>query len=1381
MITKDTSSRETLLPFQSVTGADISPSQVGGLQIHDIQGTGLASPLLGQTVVDVPDLDAETPVGSIIAELDLDTLTTADTATDTANVDTPVPATSALTGLRIHNIQGTGLTSPLVGKAVVAVPGIVTAVASNGSYLQDPHPDDNPESSDGIFVFTGSRELNVRIGDSVLVSGTVTEFQPGGATSNNLTITQISASRDSNEIAILSSGNALPAPSLIGAGGRIPPTQVISPDGILFYESLEGMQVTVQDAMAVSPTSTFSSNSEIWVVADQGAEAENINDRGGITIAPDNFNPERIQIDDGLLPNFTNSPVNVGDALGDVTGVVSYAFGNYEVLVTQPYFRSSGGLQRETTDLVGTDDQLLVASYNVENLNPFSGVRFESLAAQITDNLNAPDIIALQEIQDNNGPINDGTVAADRTYQALIDAIAAAGGPTYEFVNIDPENNQDGGQPGSNIRVGYLYNPERVSLVSDSVRRLVDTNLSNGDAFQASRKPLVASFEFDGEEVTLINNHLTSRGGSTPLFGDVQPPIIRGEEQRTEQAQIINTAVNEILAEDPGSNVVVLGDMNGFYFENFMQQVLEGGDNPVLTNLYNQLPEAERYSYVFQGNSQGLDHILVSNNLADAAVFDPVHVNSEFTEQESDHDPLVALLDLSPEPTDFTLQILHASDGEAGVPAFRDIAGFSAVMNALEGQYENTLKLNTGDAYQSSPFFNASRDVYDNATTGRAADAPGIADILINNELGWDVASVGNHEFSGGAGNFFQLVAPNPNWVNGAGGGVGIGEDGFPGTAFPYLANNLDYSEARLPEGLEVVPNGGEPLPNTLTGSVVKEINGEQIGMIGIVTPYLRDIADIGSVVVTTRDAEGNAITNRSPISVQVDSIIANITPEVEAMTSAGVNKIFLMTHLQESRIEQELAQRIAELGLPVDILFGGGSHQVMTSEETIPPLREDETQQLTGQTLTPFPQRFSSGENQVLFVNSAANYRYLNQLVVTFDAEGQITDIEEDSGPYATDIAGVDRLYDEEITTLEQVRDKADAEVIEILDGVQGFVDAQDGNIFGQTGVFLNGRRGAVRTQETNLGNLSSDSQIFYANAYLETYDLLPGFDEIDISFRNGGGIRDSIGVDSFEPTTGELINLPPQANPNVGKEEGDVSQLDIANSLRFNNPLAVGTVTAEGLLQIAEHMVSAVEDISGRFGQIGGFRFSYDPEAPAGERILSLALADGSGNSTEAIVADGELVVDPSRTFSVVTSLNLATGAIDGYPAVIENIVSLLDYEEPDSLGRANLVSGRDQDALAEYLAAIYNRENDQAPFFTADTPESEDERIQNLNFRNDTILDDIIPVSPTLTASRSGWSYFGEEVLSMAARNSNSTQIGDQNLAAWLNLQTADLASV
>ncbi|MGI0483799.1 choice-of-anchor I family protein [Pantanalinema rosaneae CENA516] len=599
--------------------------------------------------------------------------------------------------IRISDIQGSGHTSPLANQTVTQVPGIVTALESNGFYLQDPHPDNNEATSEGIFVFTSSRPT-VRVGDAVEVTGRVSEFIPGGAATGNLSITQITATGNTARITVLSSGNPLPAAIVLGVD-RIPPNQIIDndnftlfdpiQDGIDFYESLEGMRVTVKDALAVSPTNNFG---EIFTLANNGIGATGLSDRGTINISPSDFNPERIQIqlDPDTLPGFPIPQVNVGDRLGDVTGVIDYNFGNFEVKVTQPFTPVAGGLQPEVTLLTGTSSQLTIASYNTLNLDPrleditkVSGTtpaqrqsnvdddtaRFAAIAQQIVNHLKSPDILGLQEIQDNDGAELSEIVAANETLQTLIEAIVAAGGPRYAFVDHPfIGNGTNGGQPGGNIRNTFLYNPDRVSLVTNSVRTITDPTQQQADSlafdqyapdrnpFLDSRLPLVATFSFQGQEVTVVNNHFASKGGSSPLFGANQPsvsdqpnqgqenPAINGGvEQRRAQAEAVKGFVDSLLATDPYAHVVVLGDLNEFEFISPLT-ILEQS----LVNLTNTLPDTERYSYIFDGNSQSLDHILVSQGLVNKGVeFDIVHVNSEFVNAASDHDPLLARLNLS--------------------------------------------------------------------------------------------------------------------------------------------------------------------------------------------------------------------------------------------------------------------------------------------------------------------------------------------------------------------------------------------------------------------------------------------------------------------------------------------------------------------------------------------------------------------------------------------------------------------------------------------------------------------------------------------------------------------------------------------------------------
>jgi hypothetical protein len=176
----------------------------------------------------------------------------------------------------------------------------------------------------------------------------------------------------------------------------------------------------------------------------------------------------------------------------------------------------------------------------------------------------------------------------------------------------------------------------------------VDTNLGDGNAFEASRKPLVAEFIFNTRHVTVIDVHFTSKGGSTPIFGRIQPFVNGNVEQRTAQATIVRAEIDALLAAG-ASNVVAIGDFNEFDF-NEPLVVLEGAGATAMTNLTKSHTLLRRYSYVFEGNSQSLDHVFLSQALVPDALHDIVHVNAEFADQTSDHDPQVASLKL-PHPT----------------------------------------------------------------------------------------------------------------------------------------------------------------------------------------------------------------------------------------------------------------------------------------------------------------------------------------------------------------------------------------------------------------------------------------------------------------------------------------------------------------------------------------------------------------------------------------------------------------------------------------------------------------------------------------------------------------------------------------------------------
>jgi predicted extracellular nuclease len=572
-------------------------------------------------------------------------------------------ATTTATPVAIHEIQNGAHLSALTGQPVLNVSGIVTAIRSNGFYFQDPNPDSDDATSEGLFVFTSSAPT-VAVGDAVAVNGSVAEFRPGGATTANLTITEVV----SPTTFFISSGNPLPAATVIGTGGRMPPGEVIeddatgsvetsgvfdpATDGIDFYESLESMLVQIDNPVATGPRNSFG---EIPVVGDNGANASVRTTRGGILLRATDANPERIFLDDVLA---ATPSANVGDRFsGPAIGVVDYSFGNFKLLVTSALTTLSGSLGREVTVAPGAG-QLSVASFNLENLDPGDGSRINDLAMQIVTNLRSPDLIGVQEVQDNNGPTNNGVVDANQSLGALISAIQSAGGPTYSFRMINPVDNQDGGEPGGNIRVAFLFRTDRglafvdrpggtataaTTVVSGaggpelsfSPGRIAPTN----PAFTASRKPLAGEFTHLGRHLFVVVNHLNSKGGDDPLFGRFQPPTLSSEAQRVQQAQIINDFVDQILGLDANADLVVLGDLNDFEYSTPLT-TLKGG---VLSDLVETLPQNERYSYVFEGNSQTLDHILVSAHLMnDLAGFDMVHMNAEFVAQATDHDPPVS-------------------------------------------------------------------------------------------------------------------------------------------------------------------------------------------------------------------------------------------------------------------------------------------------------------------------------------------------------------------------------------------------------------------------------------------------------------------------------------------------------------------------------------------------------------------------------------------------------------------------------------------------------------------------------------------------------------------------------------------------------------------
>ncbi len=570
---------------------------------------------------------------------------------------------SVASGLTIPEIQGRAHRSPFVGRRVRKVSGVVTGISQdkrNLGFWVQAASDGNPASSEGIFISTGEDAAALASGDWVAVDGTVAERR----IRNGLTTTQINA----DKLTKGAHNQPLPEPTTIGKGGRVPPSAWVDDDGmssfecdtdaIDFFESLEGMLVRIRNPVVCGPTSRFG---DFVVLADGGADAIVRTPAGGILLRENDVNPERIIISSKKSQN--RPAANVGDRFtGDIVGVVDYNFGSFRVAAVGSLPQLVPANRRKaSTALVGNQARLTVATFNAENLDAQDAVeKFDALANSIVQNLASPDILALQEVQDDNGAIDDGVVDASLTFKRLISAVVDAGGPTYDFVQVNPEDKKDGGQPGGNIRVGFLYNSARVTFTSrgaadalGSASISVDSQgphlspnpgrVNPGEpSFARTRKSLAAEFEFNGQRIFIINNHFSSKGGDDAIFGAHQPQRFGSEVKRRKQASAIQSFVAELLQWDATANVLVVGDLNEHQFRRPVQ--LLAADN--MSGLIDLVPETERYTYVYNGNSQILDHILVSSGspLADSPEVEIVHINADFAHDHraSDHDPVIA-------------------------------------------------------------------------------------------------------------------------------------------------------------------------------------------------------------------------------------------------------------------------------------------------------------------------------------------------------------------------------------------------------------------------------------------------------------------------------------------------------------------------------------------------------------------------------------------------------------------------------------------------------------------------------------------------------------------------------------------------------------------
>lgn len=635
--------------------------------------------------------------------------------------------------------------------------------------------------------------------------------------------------------------------------------------------------------------------------------------------------------------------------------------------------------------------------------------------------------------------------------------------------------------------------------------------------------------------------------------------------------------------------------------------------------------------------------------------------------------------DAAPEAPAYSLQLLHISDADGSdTTALNSVAHLSGLITQFKAAYpNNTLLVSSGDNYIPGPRFNASYDPSMRTLLG--AENVGRADIALLNAMGVQASAIGNHELDLGTREFAGMVNASGAWT---------------GAQFPYLSYNVDFGTDSNTKPLAVA-NGGNASEQKgkLSGWSRVTVGGETIGLIGAASPVFKNITSTDGLSFTPAMTSSN---------VDVDGLAAIIQRGVDEMTAAGINKIVLLAHMQTLDTEKALASKLRN----VDIIVAGGSNTLLADGNDV--LR-------TGaKAAGDYPFQASSASGQpVVVVNVDSDYKYLGRFIAPFNKDGVLM-----TANFDTSLSGA-------WVTNEATATQAVPKVVEIRDALKNVLAIKDGAVFGSTSVFLEGRRAAVRNQETNFGNLTADANLWYAQQHDAT---------VQIALKNGGGIRSEIGeVVAVPGSTSGATLAPPKANPDVNRATGQVSQLAIETALKFNNKLWVLDVTATQLKQLLEHGVASLGS-QGRFPQVGGMAFSYDAAQTAqvldaafavttpGQRIRSLKVG------ADTVVQNGAIVGNANRSFRLVT-LNFLAGRGDLFPFPLKaNMVNLTELDTAMTTATAGGAAststatlGSEQDALMKYLKSRFTA----TPFNLADTPEESDMRIQNLARRSDAVL--------------------------------------------------------
>ena len=615
-----------------------------------------------------------------------------------------------------HEVQGPGASSPLVA-ATVRAEGVVTARKFNGFFVQTAvgAEDGDPASSEGLFVFTSSAPAAAaQPGRLVRVTGTVAEYVPG-ADPGSAPLTELTF-----VTAITDQGAAaLPAPVLLT------PAEVSAAGGLDQLERFEGMRVSAASLTAVSGTAGNTDENDALGLSDGTfyavltGEARPFREPGieaGYLVlpceaapAPCNIpvfdgNPERLRVDSDALEGTVAANVNTGAVMAGVTGPLDFAFRTY-TLLPETTLAPAGGMTATAVTAAGANEYT-VASFNMERffdtvndagvgdvaLTPLAYANRKAKASlAIRTALNLPDILGVQEME-NLATLQDLATTINA------DALAATGS-SPEYTAYLAEGNDPGG-----IDVGFLVKTGggRVTVTSVEQVGLDDTFIDPSDGsvdLLNDRPPLVLRATVQGPAtsypapVTVINNHLRSLNGAE----ENSPTGVRVRAKRRAQAEFLAAYIQGRQLNDPNEAIVSIGDYNAFAFNDGYgdslgairgvpapadQVVTASPDlvSPDLVDVADLIAPADRYSYVFGGNAQTLDHVLVTSNLLpQVSGLQHARVNADFAqvlrsdlsrpERLSDHDPAVAYFAFVPDTVAPSLVVPGAITAEATGPS----------------------------------------------------------------------------------------------------------------------------------------------------------------------------------------------------------------------------------------------------------------------------------------------------------------------------------------------------------------------------------------------------------------------------------------------------------------------------------------------------------------------------------------------------------------------------------------------------------------------------------------------------------------------------------------------------------------------------------------